>query len=238
MSLVTALHAQMTTPSIKVLDHGSVELLDSMGSDLRIVQAAQASFARASTEYGAREERILRALMSESHGVPFEHVSFTFRVKMPLFLAAQYKKHRISSWSEHSGRYSEMEREFYIPTVDRVRRQIGKAMDYEYEAVPQHMAQSFCQDLRESSHRAFNRYERWLEYGVAKEQARLFLPVNAYTSVVWTINARSLFNLLHLRVDAHAQEEARDYAEAMERLAETVIPDTIAAFREMGRPAP
>lgn len=224
--------------ALDVLDHGKVELIDSLGSDLRIVQAAQASFARASTEYGDRERGILRALMREEHGVPFEHVTLTFRVKMPIFLARQFVKHRIASWSEHSGRYSQVEREFYIPSVDRVRRQLGKAMDYTFERVPEHMAVGFCQDLRESSTRAFNRYERYMEYGIAKEQARLFLPVNTYTTVVWTLNARSLFNLLRLRLDSHAQEEAREYAEAMAELAATVIPDTMAAFHEGGMPKP
>jgi thymidylate synthase (FAD) len=224
--------------TLSVLDHGLVELLDSTGDDLRVVQAAQASFNRSSEEYGDRERGILRTLMREEHGVPFEHVTMTFRVKMPLFLAAQFKKHRMSSWSEHSGRYSKMEREFYIPSAETVRRQIGKAMDYEFEQVPEHMAVSFRQDLREMSNRAFNLYERWTEYGVAKEQARLILPVNTYTTVVWTMNARALFNFLRLRLDGHAQGEAREYALAMEELAASVIPDTMAAFREFGMPRP
>jgi thymidylate synthase (FAD) len=238
---VTAIIDKETPTHVKtitVLDHGRVELSDSMGDDLAIVQAAQASFNRTSAAYGEREQRILRSLMREEHGVPFEHVVFTFRVKLPLFLAAQYKKHRLSSWSEHSARYSPMEREFYVPSKDSVRRQIGKAMDYEFERVPEHMAVSFRQDLREQSNRAFNLYERWTEYGVAKEQARLALPVNTYTTIVWTMNARALFNFLRLRLDGHAQEEARVYAVAMEKLAATVIPDTMAAFREYGHPKP
>jgi thymidylate synthase (FAD) len=223
---------------ISVLDHGLVELEDWMGNDLRVVVAAEASFNKASDTYGDRQRGILRKLMAEEHGVPFEHVVFTYRLRLPLFLAAQFKKHRHGSWSERSARYSPMERLFYVPDGDDVRRQVGKAMDYTFEEVPEHMAVAFRQDLRETSNRAFNLYERWKDYGVAKEQARLILPQNTYTTVVWTLNARSLFNFLRLRADSHAQREAQVYAEAMERLAATVIPDTIDAFVAAGRPKP
>src|SRR4051794_17343582 len=97
-----------------------------MGSDLRIVNAAQASFDRESTEYGQRESRILNSLIREEHGVPFEHIVFTFKLRLPIFLARQYVKHRHGSWSEHSGRYSELYPLFYVPDAENVRVQIGK----------------------------------------------------------------------------------------------------------------
>lgn len=219
-----------------VLDHGLVELVDSMGSDLRIVNAAQASFGRESVTFGEREQRILRALMREEHGVPFEHAVFTYKARMPIFLARQFVKHRHGSWSEHSGRYSGMEKLFYEPTTEDVRTQVGKAMDYTFAPVEESTAALYKASLRVSNEQAWSAYEDALKAGVAKELARLVLPLNTYTTVVWTLNARSLFNVIRLRVDAHAQREANAYAVALEGLASAVIPETIAAFRDYERP--
>lgn len=223
-------------PRIAVLDHGFVELLNSMGDDLEIVQAAQASFAKESWEYGDREAKILQFLMSEEHGVPFEHVVLKYRLKIPLKFAAQFKKHRMSSWSEQSSRYDEMGTDTYMPT--RFRQQVGRIGNYTFEDVHPEVNHLARQTLREQYHSALVAYRRLLGLGVAKEQASLVLPVGLYTEVVWTLNVRSLFNVLHLRVDSHAQEEAQQYAIAFEELAELVIPDTIRLFREAGRPKP
>lgn len=221
---------------INVLDHGIVELLDHMGSDLTIVQAAQASFNNSSQEYGTREQGILRFLMREEHGVPFEHAVLSFRLRMPVFLARQFVKHRTSSWSEHSGRYSELENLFYVPR--EVRTQTGKPGSYTFEPLHPFRAAEFQKRLSDQCESAWSLYQSSLTAGVAKEQARLCLPVNIYTNVVWTINARSLFNVIRLRVDSHAQAEAQVYGKAMEDLARLVIPDTIDAFVASGRPKP
>jgi thymidylate synthase (FAD) len=207
-----------------------------MGSDLRIVNAAQSSFNRESEEYGERERRILRALMREEHGVPFEHVVFTYRLRLPLFLAAQFKKHRMGSWSEHSARYSEMEELTYVP--EEVRKQVGKAMEYRYEDATDWESAWFQQEVRKANAAAFRAYNDALAVGIAKEQARVVLPVNTYTTVTWTLNARALFNFLRLRLDSHAQSEAYEYAQQMEELAAGVIPDTVRAFIDAGRPKP
>jgi thymidylate synthase (FAD) len=221
---------------MQVLDHGRVELLDSMGDDLRVVNAAQASFDRSSTKYGERERKILRSLMREEHGVTFEHVAFTFRVRMPIFLARQYVKHRHASWSEHSLRYSEAEPLFYVPT--QVRTQTGKPMEYQYEEAEDDTAALFRTVVEEHSWTGLQRYRSALDGGVAREQARLLLPINLYTTVVWTLNLRSLLNVLRLRTDAHAQHEAREYATALEGYARYVVPDTLDAWVEAGRPKP
>ena len=221
-----------------VLDHGIVSLDDFMGSDLAIVNAAQASFDRESSTYGEREKGILRFLMREEHGVPFEHVVMRFKIRMPIFLARQFVKHRTSSWSEHSGRYSELDPLFYVPEVDEVRSQVGKPGAYSFESVTTDTADDFRYDMEKVNEFAWEVYQTALLSGVAKEQARLALPVNLYTNIVWTINARSLFNVLRLRNSEHAQQEARVYAQAIEELARIVIPDTIDAFIEMGRPKP
>lgn len=226
------------TKPIEVLDHGLVELIDWMGDDLAIVEAAQASFDKVPDEYTDKEAGILRFLMREEHGVPFEHVVLKFRLRMPIFLARQYVKHRTSSWSEHSGRYSALEPLFYIPAPEDVRSQVGKPGSYTFEPVDLDTATRYRADLTETNQCAWHTYQSAIRAGVAKEIARLALPVNLYTTVVWTINARSLFNVIRLRVDSHAQREAQVYAQALEALAGHVIPDTIAAFIENGRPKP
>ena len=223
---------------LHVLDHGLVELLDWMGDDLAIVEAAQASFDKIPDGYGSKEQGILRFLMKEEHGVPFEHVVLKFRLRMPIFLARQYVKHRTSSWSEHSGRYSALEPLFYIPEPIDVRTQVGKPGRYSFEPVDVATAGDFLVSLEESCQLAWDTYQAALSTGVAKELARMVLPVNLYTTVVWTINARSLFNVIRLRVDSHAQREARVYARALEQLASIVIPDTMSAFVENERPKP
>lgn len=228
----------MTPFTIKCLDHGCVELVDSMGDDLAIVQAAQSSFARQSQEYGERERRILRSLMREHHGVPFEHVVLKYRVKMPLFIARQLVKHRMSSWSEHSARYSQMEPEFYVPHPADIRTQVGKPMEYQMHQAGEEVASHTVQRISIYSKVAWQTYNELLNDGVAKEQARLVLPVNMYTTVTWTLNVRSLLNVLALRNENHAQAEVQEYAQAFESLAEHVIPDTIEAFNEYERMVP
>jgi thymidylate synthase (FAD) len=215
-----------------------VQLIDSMGDDLAIVQAAQSSFGRQSEEYGSREQRILRALLRDEHGVPFEHVVLKYRLKLPIFVARQLVKHRMSSWSEHSGRYSQHEADFYVPTHDRVRTQTGKPMDYAYAPADQASASLAVDVIGASNHDSWELYQILLQRGVAREQARLVLPQTLYTVITWSINVRSLLNVLRLRADEHAQWEIQQYAHALEELAGHVVPDTLAAFNEFGRVAP
>ena len=222
--------------SAKVLDHGIVAVDDFMGDDLTIVNAAQASLDRQSHGYGPREKAILLKLMSEEHGVPFEHVVMRFKLRLPIFLARQFVKHRMGSWSEHSARYSEIEPLFYVPGAESIRTQVGSAMSYTYEPLEPSYAGLFQFNVRRANRVAYEAYEDSIRLGVAKEQARMVLPVNTYTTVVWTLNARSLFNFLRLRADPHAQAEAQVYAVEMERLATLVIPDTMQAFVAAGRP--
>lgn len=222
--------------SISVLDYGHVQLLDWMGDDLAIVQAAQASFAKESAEYGSREERILNFLMREEHGVPFEHAVIKLRLRLPLKVAAQLKKHRMSSWSEQSSRYDEMAQDCYLP--DEFRTQVGKIGSYTFAPVDPRLNRWAQRRLARAYKRSLRTYRRMLARGIAKEQASLILPVGLYTEVVWTLNLRSLFNVLRLRADSHAQEEVRQYAHAIEVLASSIFPDTIRLFTENGRPKP
>lgn len=222
----------------QVLDHGTVRLVDWMGNDLRIVNAAQASLDNESASYTDREHGILRFLMREEHGVPFEHVLFTFKMRMPLFLCAQFKKHRMASWSEQSGRYDVFEPQFYVPELRRVRSQVGKPGAYKFQAIDQAQGVLFREALMTHHSQSVQCYRTALTAGVAKEQARFFLPPTLYTTVVWTLNVRSLFNVIRLRADSHAQWEAQQYGKAFEDLARLVIPDTVDAFVAAGRPKP
>lgn len=226
------------TVPIKVLDHGCVELVDRMGSDLAIVQAAQSSFNNPSLFFGDREKKILASLMRERHGVPFEHVSLKFKVKMPIDVARQLVKHRISSWSEKSARYSVMDMEFHVPELADVRSNVGKPMLYKFDKADTEAAAEFIDRLVAFHDLAKNSYEWALEHGIAREQARYFLPITTFTTVTWTMNGRGLLNMLSLRNDVHAQAETREYAKAIEDLAETVIPETIRLFNQYGRKVP
>jgi thymidylate synthase (FAD) len=224
--------------AISVLDHGVVDLIKCMGDDLAIVQSAQSSFNNYSTEYGEREQKILRSLMREKHGVPFEHVALTYRLKMPIFVARQLVKHRMSSWSEHSARYSKMEVEYYLPIAGNVRTQEGKPMQYRFSTAESEAAWQFLDRLDSWCQGGMTHYQWAIDNGIAREQARMFIPINAYTTITWTLNVRSLLNVLALRNDSHAQGETRAYAVAMEQLAGSVIPDTLEAFNEFGRVVP
>lgn len=221
-----------------VLDHGKVSLIDWMGGDLDIVRAAQASFDNEAQFFGAPEKGILNFLMREEHGVPFEHVVLKFKMRMPLFLAAQFKKHRMSSWSEQSGRYDELERTYYVPALEDWRTQVGKPGAYTFETMDPVDARYQQIKLRSRSEEAFDDYEKALDDGVAKELARLYLLPNTYTNIVWTLNVRSLFNVIRLRADVHAQREAQRYGQAFEDLARIVIPETVGLFVASGRPKP
>lgn len=223
---------------LDVLDHGRVQLIDSMGDDLAIVQAAQSSFGRQSQEYGSREQGILRALLRDKHGVPFEHVVLKYKIKLPIFVARQLVKHRISSWSEHSGRYAQHEADFYVPDPEQVRTQTGKPMEYLYANAEAQVAAQARQRIELANKEAWGDYNDLLNAGVAREQARLVLPQTLYTVITWTINVRSFLNVLELRTDSHAQWEIQQYGRALEALAGDVIPDTLAAFTELGRTAP
>ena len=192
----------------------SVELIDHMGNDLSVVNAARVSYNKASIEYNGKDAKLIRYLMRNKHGSPFEHTCFTFRVRAPLFVVHQWERHRIASYNEESGRYIQLEAQFYVrPNENRKVREEKFRADY---------------DL----------YLSLLESGETKEQARDVLPMALYKSYWFTVNARALMNFLTLRTDDHAQEEIRRYANAVESFWGAVMPDTWAAWNELGRIAP
>src|SRR5690348_7063671 len=209
-----------------------------MASDLSVVNAARVSFARRKEVMEEADEGLIRFLMRERHGTPFEHNAFRFHIRCPLFVAREWFRHRVGSFNEFSMRYAKATDEFYVPEPDDVRTQVGKPGSYSFEPVDPELAESAREELRAVYEHAYETYERLVEQGVARELARAVIPVGAYTEFYWTLNARSLMNFVSLRAAETAQREIRRYAEACERFLAECMPVTHSAFVENGRVAP
>jgi thymidylate synthase (FAD) len=228
----------ITENTIRVLDHGFVRLDDAMASDLSVVNGARVSFARHKAEMDESDEGLIRFLMRDRHGTPFEHNSFRFHVRAPLFVAREWFRHRVGSFNEFSMRYAKASDEFYVPEPEDVRSQVGKPGAYSFEPVEPELAEHTREELQAVYDAAYSTYNRLVEQGVARELARLVMPMGAYTEFYWTVNARSLMNFVSLRAAETAQREIRRYAEACERFLAERMPVTYSAFVEQGRVAP
>ena len=224
--------------AIRGLDHGFVRLDGSMATDLAVVNAARVSFARRKDEMDEGDEGLIRFLMRDRHGTPFEHNSFRFHVRCPIFVAREWFRHRVGSFNEFSMRYARATDEFYVPAAQDVRTQVGKPGAYTFEPVSDEIAEATQQKMQAVYETAYLAYEQLVELGVAREVARAVLPVGAYTEFYWTVNARSLMNFISLRNSETAQREIRRYAEACELFLERLMPVTYAAFVANDRTAP
>src|SRR5690349_9120342 len=228
----------LTDETIRVLDHGFVRLDDVMASDLSVVNGARVSFARRKDELDDSDAGLIRFLMRERHGTPFEHNAFRFHVRCPIFVAREWMRHRIGSFNEFSMRYARATDDFYVPAAEDVRTQVGKPGSYSFEPVEAGLAEQTREELQAVYDHAYATYERLVELGVAREIARCALPVAAYTEFYWTVNARALMNFVSLRAAETAQREIRRYAEAVERLFAERMPITHDAFVANARTAP
>jgi thymidylate synthase (FAD) len=224
--------------SIPVLDHGFVRLDGALADDLSVVNGARVSFARRKEEIDESDEGLIRFLMRDRHGTPFEHNSFRFHIRAPIFVVREWMRHRVSSFNEFSLRYAKATDDFYVPEPEDVRSQVGKPGAYSFEPVSDEVANTTREKLQAVYETAYLAYEQLVELGVARELARCVLPVGAYTEFYWTVNARSLMNFLSLRNAETAQREIRRYAEACERFLAEKMPITHAAFVANGRTAP
>jgi thymidylate synthase (FAD) len=224
--------------TIEVLDHGFVRLDDAMASDLSVVNAARVSFARRKDVMEEADEGLIRFLMRDRHGTPFEHNAFRFHIRCPIFVAREWMRHRVGSFNEFSMRYAKATDDFYVPELEDVRSQVGKPGAYSFEPVDPELAEQTREELRAVYEHAFETYERLVEAGVARELARSVMPVGAYTEFFWTVNARSLMNFVSLRAAETAQREIRRYADACERFFAGQMPVTHAAFVAADRVAP
>lgn len=216
----------------KVLDHGFVRLVDYMGSDESIVQAARVSYGKG-TKKVSEDRGLIRYLMRHRHTTPFEMVEFKFHVKLPIFVARQWIRHRSASVNEYSGRYSVMREEFYVPRAGDVRYQstVNKQGRSE-EMVPEELQQKLLDYLRLSQKEAFDNYMGFVSEGLARELARINLPLSLYTEWYWKIDLHNLFHFLRLRLDPHAQMEIRQYAKVMAGMVNTVCPMAYEAFMD------
>jgi len=221
-----------------VLDHGFVRLDACMADDLSVVNAARVSFARDKEAMDASDEGLIRFLMRERHGTPFEHNSFRFHIRCPIFVAREWFRHRIGSFNEFSMRYAKATDDFYVPAPEDVRTQVGKPGAYTFETVEPELAESTRETFEAVYRTAYAAYEELVEAGVAREVARCVLPVGAYTEFFWTVNARALMNFVSLRAAETAQREIRRYAEAVESFLAERMPVTYEAFVANDRTAP
>src|SRR5204863_4911410 len=224
--------------TIRVLDHGFVRLDDAMADDLSVVNGARVSFARRREEMDESDEGLIRFLMRDRHGTPFEHNSFRFHIRCPIFVAREWMRHRVGSFNEFSLRYARATDDFYVPAVEDVRSQVGKPGAYSFEPVSDEVAEATREKLQAVYETAYLAYEQLVELGVARELARCVLPVGAYTEFYWTVNARSLMTFVSLRAAEPAQREIRRYAEAVEQFLAAHMPVTHAAFVANDRTAP
>lgn len=215
-----------------VLDRGFVRLIDYMGGDDAIVQAARVSYGEGTKK--VHEDRgLIRYLMRHHHTTPFEMVEFKFHVKLPIFVARQWIRHRTANVNEYSGRYSVMKEEFYVPQPKDIRPQSSNNRQGRSEAeAPPEIRQKFLDYLNRSQGEAYAAYNEFLEADIARELARINLPLSMYTEWYWKIDLHNLFHFLQLRLDEHAQEEIRVYAEVMAGMVRTVCPVAYEAFAD------
>ena len=213
-----------------VLDKGFVRLVDYFGGDQRIVQSARVSYGEG-TKSVSQDGALIDYLLRHQHTSPFEHVLMTFHVKMPIFVARQWVRHRTGRMNEVSGRYSIMKDEFYVPAADKVAPQSkdnkqGRAT----EAFDKDTADKIISQLEAGQKEAYENYSSLIDDGLAREIARINLPLSLYTEFYWEMDLHNLFHFLKLRLDSHAQYEIRVYAEVMLEMCRKVAPMATESF--------
>lgn len=221
-----------------------VDLVDFMGGDQRVVQAAQVSTKGADAVNSETKEGLIRYLVNNRHASPTEHSAFTFMITAPIFVARESHRHRISSLNEESGRYKTLNPHFYVPAEDRKLQQVGKTGDYKFSEGTQEQRTAVQGHVRSASIEAWTHYTDLLDQGVTREVSRMVLPTNIYTSWYLTINARSLMNYLSLRttnpdatIKSTPQREIEMVAEKMEEHFKEKMPVTYSAWNNNGRKA-
>ena len=213
-----------------VLDKGFVRLVDYYGSDQRIVQAARVSYGEG-TKTVSQDAALIDYLLRHQHTSPFEQVVCTFHLKMPIFVARQWVRHRTARMNEVSGRYSIMKDEFYVPDADCVAGQsVNNKQGREDEPLPPPQAEKIRRDFEAGQKEAYTAYSGMLEEGLARELARINLPLALYTEFYWQMDLHNLFRFLKLRLDSHAQYEIREYAKVLLEMIRKVCPLATASF--------
>ena len=209
--------------AIKCLDKGFVRLVDSMGGDNAIVQAARVSYGKGTSKV-SQDRGLIRYLMRHRHTTPFEMVEFKFHCKMPIFVARQWVRHRTANINEYSLRYSEARDEFYYPSLENIQLQSALNKQGRMGDVPDEIKKKAQDYFKEISKRSFEMYSELNEAGIARELARALLPVNLYTEWYWKNDLHNLLHFVGLRSDDHAQYEIRVFSDAMAQFIKDTSP--------------
>ncbi|KPP84982.1 MAG: thymidylate synthase, flavin-dependent [Rhodobacteraceae bacterium HLUCCA08] len=218
-----------------VLDHGFVRVIDYMGDDAAICQAARVSYGKG-TKSVSNDAGLIRYLMRHWHSTPFEMCEVKFHVKLPVFVARQWIRHRTANVNEYSARYSILDREFYIPRAQDLAAQSVVNNQGRGEVLGAEEAARVLEYLKGDAARCYDHYEEMIgqdgQQGLARELARMNLPANIYTQWYWKVDLHNLFHFLRLRADAHAQYEIRVYAEAICEMVKDWVPAAYGAFED------
>jgi thymidylate synthase (FAD) len=221
--------------AIPLLDHGLVRLIDYMGDDAAICQAARVSYGRG-TKSVQNDEGLIRYLMRHWHSTPFEMCEVKLHVKLPVFVARQWIRHRTANVNEYSARYSILDREFYIPRAEDLAAQSAQNNQGRGDVLGAEESERVLQWLRDDAMRSYDHYEQMIsnegQQGLARELARMNLPANIYTQWYWKVDLHNLFHFLRLRADSHAQYEIRVYADAICKIVADWVPAAYKAFED------
>jgi len=227
--------------AIPVLDHGFIRVIDYMGDDTSIVQSARVSYGKG-TKKVSTDEGLIRYLMRHWHSTPFEMCEIKYHVKLPIFIARQWIRHRTANVNEYSARYSILDKEFYIPAKEQLSAQATNNRQGRGDLITGPQADEVLKILKDDAVRTYDNYEKMLnerfdgtiidekKSGLARELARMNLTLNSYTQWYWKTDLLNLMNFLFLRGDSHAQYEIRVYAEKMLETVKKWVPITHAAF--------
>ena len=227
--------------AIPILDHGFIRVVDYMGDDSSIVQAARVSYGKG-TKKVSTDEGLIRYLLRHWHSTPFEMCEIKYHIKLPIFIARQWIRHRTANVNEYSARYSILDKEFYIPAPDKLAAQAVNNRQGRGDVLEGDQAKEVLDILKEDSQRTYENYEKMLnerydgsvidanKSGLARELARMNLTLNSYTQWYWKTDLLNLMNFLFLRADIHAQYEIRVYADAMIETLKKWVPITHSAF--------
>lgn len=213
----------------KVLDKGFVRMVDYYGSDQRIVQSARVSYGDG-TKSISEDEALIDYLIRHNHTSPFEQVVFTFHLKMPIFIARQWMRHRMGRMNEMSGRLSVMKEEFYIPSIENMDPQVKDKLERALTPLEPEEAKAIQKDFEKGQKKSYESYKSLIEKGLAREIARINLPLSTYTEFYWQMDLNNLFRFLKLRLDSHAQLEMREYAKIILEIIKTVCPMACDSF--------
>ncbi len=215
---------------ITLLGKGHADLIDVMGDELAIVNAAKVSYSKHATKLTKNNIKLIKYLWDHRHTTPFEMVEFKFRVKVPIFIRAQWHRHRTWSYNEISRRYTSDDMGFHIPETFRKQAEKnkqgseGEFNDSENEA--------FRKEMESITKKCFDIYDKWISLGMVREQARMILPQNMWTEYYAKVDLHNLLHFLRLRLDPHAQYEIRVYAEALLELITPIVPNVVEFFKE------